>query len=132
MVLITIRAPCERNGYANGLWCRKNGGKRFCRGYYSVLFLYQNCDYVLSNQTTCNRGSTNFYTHERRSGHHDWASRAGSRYSRMPADYRISIYLGDKVASPRGFELIPQIWVTSDMLIRLSSGPTISCVSYVP
>ena len=60
MVLITIRAPCQRNGYANGLWCRKNGGKRFCRGYYSVLFLYQNCAYVLSNQTACNRGSTNF------------------------------------------------------------------------
>ena len=29
------------------------------------------------------RGSTNFYTHERRSGHHDWPSRAGSRYSRF-------------------------------------------------
>jgi len=58
-----------------------------------------------------------FYTHERRSGHHDWPSRAGSRYSPMPADYRICMYLGDKVASPRGFELIPRIWVTSESAI---------------
>jgi hypothetical protein len=57
---------------ANGLWRRKDGGKRACRGCYSVLFFYRNCVYVLSNQTACNRGSTNFYTHERSSGHHDW------------------------------------------------------------
>ena len=109
MVLITIRAPCQRNGYANELWRRKNGGKRFCRGYYSVLHLYQNCDYFLSNQTTCTRGSTNFYTHERRSGHHDWPSRAGSRYSRMPADYRICIYLGIRWR-PRGDSNLSPSW----------------------
>jgi hypothetical protein len=29
-------------------------------------------------------------------------------------DYRIGIDLGDKVASPRGFELIPQIWISTE------------------
>jgi len=30
--------------------------------------------------------------------------------------YRIGIDLGDKMASPRGFELIPQIWLTSALV----------------
>ena len=48
-----------------------------------------------------------FYTQERRSGHHDWPSRAGSRYSPMPADYRICMYLGDKVFSQGDSNLSP-------------------------